>query len=41
MNQPPRGLQARIHESGKVGLAVLMWLFGVPGVFVLLYMIFG
>jgi len=28
-------------EEGKVGLAVLMWMLGVPGVVVLLYLIFG
>jgi hypothetical protein len=28
-------------ESGKVGLALLMWLLGVPGLLVLLYLIFA
>ncbi len=28
-------------ESGKVGLAILMWMLGVPGFIVLLYLIFG
>ncbi|MFO0931986.1 MAG: hypothetical protein U1E39_04675 [Planctomycetota bacterium] len=28
-------------EEGKVGLAVLLWLLGVPGSIVLLYLIFG
>lgn len=28
-------------EKGKVGLALLMWMFGVPGALVLLYLIFA
>jgi hypothetical protein len=29
------------RESGKLGLALLMWLLGVPGGIVLLYLILG
>lgn len=29
------------QEEGKVGLAALLWLLGVPGSIVLLYLIFG
>jgi hypothetical protein len=28
-------------ESGKVGAAILMWLLGVPGLLILLYMLFA
>ena len=28
-------------ERGKVGLALLMWMLGVPGLLVLLYLILG
>jgi hypothetical protein len=31
----------RAKECGKVGLALLMWMLGVPGVLVLLYLILG
>jgi hypothetical protein len=31
----------REGESGKVGLAVLMWFLGVPGLIVLAYLIFA
>lgn len=31
----------RSDESGKVGLALLMWLLGVPGSIVLLYLLFA
>jgi hypothetical protein len=30
----------RIRESGKIGMAILMWLLGVPGLVILLYLIF-
>lgn len=33
--------RSRAGEQGKVGLALLMWLLGVPGVVVLLYLVFG
>ena len=36
----PASLKARA-ESGKVGLAILMWMLGVPGGLVLLYLVFG
>lgn len=36
-----RKVRSAGSESGKVGLAVLMWLLGVPGVLVLAYLIFG
>jgi hypothetical protein len=29
------------RESGKIALAILMWLLGVPGIVVMLYLIFG
>ena len=29
------------RESGKVGLAILMWMLGVPGLIVLAYLILG
>jgi hypothetical protein len=32
--------EPRDPESGKVGLAILMWLLGVPGLLILLYLIF-
>ena len=28
-------------ERGKVGLAILMWMLGVPGFIVLLYLLLG
>lgn len=28
-------------ESGKVGLALLMWMLGVPGLLVIGYLVFG
>lgn len=31
----------RIAERGKAGLALLMWVLGVPGFAVLLYLIFA
>jgi hypothetical protein len=30
---------SREKESGKVGMAILMWMLGVPGFIVLLYLI--
>ena len=35
-NQPPHD-----KEKGKVGMAILLWLLGVPGSIVLLYLIFA
>jgi hypothetical protein len=29
------------RERGKVGLAILMWLLGVPGFIILLYLLLG
>jgi hypothetical protein len=29
------------RESGRLGLAILIWLLGVPGIVVMLYLIFG
>ncbi len=40
MNEPQASHDVN-PEAGKVGLAILMWFLGVPGVIVLLYMIFG
>lgn len=42
-NPSPKGRtwSSRAGEHGKVGLALLMWLLGVPGVVVLLYLVFG
>ena len=40
LDAPPRGFRA-IQETGKAGLALLMWILGVPGTLVLLYLIFG
>jgi hypothetical protein len=37
----PSGAPTPPTESGKVGLALLMWLLGVPGLLVLLYLIFA
>lgn len=28
-------------ERGKVGLAILMWMLGVPGFIIILYLLFG
>jgi hypothetical protein len=28
-------------QAGKVGLAILMWLLGVPGFIIVLYLLFG
>src|SRR5688572_19723598 len=38
LSKPPR---MREKERGKVGLAILMWMLGVPGLLVLLYLIFA
>lgn len=35
----PRTIEKSPGESGKVGLALLLWLLGVPGILVLLYLI--
>lgn len=35
------GVKKAGSESGKVGLAILMWMLGVPGVLVLAYLIFA
>ena len=32
---------SREKERGKVGLAILMWMLGVPGIIILLYLILG
>jgi len=32
---------SRIAERGKAGVALLMWVLGVPGLAVLLYLIFA
>lgn len=37
----PRLLRTRESERGKVGLAILMWMLGVPGFIVILYLLFG
>ena len=36
----PSPLVPRDAESGKVGAAALMWFLGVPGILVLLYLLF-
>lgn len=36
-----RKVRSAGSESGKVGLAILMWLLGVPGVIVLAYLVLG
>ena len=33
--------QSRLDQAGKAGLALLMWILGVPGSIVLLYLIFA
>lgn len=35
------GISSRLDQAGKAGLALLMWLLGVPGGIVLLYLIFA
>ena len=35
-NKPPKD-----KEKGKVGMAILLWLLGVPGSIILLYLIFA
>jgi hypothetical protein len=30
-----------IDQAGKIGLAILMWLLGVPGFIILLYLLLG
>jgi hypothetical protein len=37
----PRPTDRTDPESGKVGLALLLWILGVPGLLVLLYLIFA
>jgi hypothetical protein len=37
----PRQASGVNPESGKVGMALLLWILGVPGSIVLLYVIFG
>jgi hypothetical protein len=41
IHPPRRTLRERASEAGKVGLALLLWMLGVPGIFVLAYLIFG
>jgi hypothetical protein len=36
-----RGGAGRRAEHGKVGLAILLWILGVPGFLVLLYLLIG
>jgi hypothetical protein len=36
-----RSAARHVRESGKVGLALLLWILGVPGLLILLYLIFG
>ena len=36
-----RNFLRRRGEEGKVGLAILLWLLGVPGILVLLYLLLG
>lgn len=40
MNDPKR-MRGVNPESGKVGMALLLWILGVPGSIVLLYLIFA
>ena len=37
----PKQRPARNKESGKLGVAVLMWFLGVPGFIILLYLLFA
>ena len=38
----PSGTEpAKKKEKGKVGMAILLWMLGVPGSIILLYLIFG
>jgi hypothetical protein len=39
MSSPSPRLSPEPREEGKIGLALLMWLLGVPGILVLLYLI--
>ena len=35
------GRRVEAQEAGKVGLALLMWLLGVPGILIFAYLLFG
>jgi len=41
MSRDPITKKTSSPESGKVGMAILLWLLGVPGGIVLLYLIFA
>jgi hypothetical protein len=32
---------SHVKERGKVGLAILMWMLGVPGFIIILYLLLG